>query len=439
LKTEILKSIIAVFSVLSLINVSYSQWFQLTTNTTETLQDIYFINFSTGIAVGTNGKIIRTTDSGLNWYSVTSGTSYSLYSLEFPDVMTGFAGGYTGVVLRTLNAGTNWTARTPCGIPIRCISFLNVNTGITAGGGTLMCFTTDAGQNWNPRYVPQYMVSSITFINSTTLIASACDTPGAKIYKSTNTANDWSAVLTLDNTGLDVTYTLSYVHFRDASTGYCTGSRSLYGQTWGSIYRSSNGGDNWELCGSIGPAAGSGLNGIHFCDSCIGFTVGNNGVIMCSTNSGTNWSTQQSGTSVSLNAVYMLNALTGYVCGSNGTILKTTNGGITSLIRSGTEIPDNFCLNQNYPNPFNPTTKIKFQIPQSPLSRGVPASSGRGMSVRLTIYDLLGRDVATLVNEQLKPGTYEIEWDGTNYPSGVYFYRLIAGDFNEVKRMVLLK
>jgi hypothetical protein len=107
------------------------------------------------------------------------------------------------------------------------------------------------------------------------------------------------------------------------------------------------------------------------------------------------------------------------------------------IIKISNTIPDKFSLFQNYPNPFNPTTKIKFDIP---LSRGVPRfPSGRGVSVKLTIYDLLGCEVAVLVNEQLKPGTYEIEFDGTNYPSGVYFYKLTTNDFSETKKMVLKK
>ncbi len=94
------------------------------------------------------------------------------------------------------------------------------------------------------------------------------------------------------------------------------------------------------------------------------------------------------------------------------------------------EVPDNFSLSQNYPNPFNPVTKIKFSIP--------PSRGARGMT-RLIIYDILGREVTMLVNEQLKPGTYEVEWDGSNFPSGVYFYTLKTEQFRETKRMVLLK
>ena len=113
------------------------------------------------------------------------------------------------------------------------------------------------------------------------------------------------------------------------------------------------------------------------------------------------------------------------------------------------ELSNSFSLFQNYPNPFNPTTKIKFSIPATPLS----IENGEGQGVRnitLKIYDILGREVATLVNEKLNPGTYEVEWDASNYPSGIYFYKLTTDDASTgakdatgplsiTKRMVLLK
>ena len=77
-------------------------------------------------------------------------------------------------------------------------------------------------------------------------------------------------------------------------------------------------------------------------------------------------------------------------------------------------------------------TKIKFDIP--PFTKG-----GQGGFVRLTIYDLLGREVTTLVNEQMKPGSYEINWDGSSYASGVYFYKLIVDEYVETRKMVLIK
>jgi agmatine deiminase len=109
---------------------------------------------------------------------------------------------------------------------------------------------------------------------------------------------------------------------------------------------------------------------------------------------------------------------------------------------SVTGIADNsqlaeFYLYQNYPNPFNPTTKIKYEIPLSPpLLKG---ESEAGGFVTLKVYDILGNEVATLVNEEKPAGTYEVEFNATGLTSGVYFYKLIAGSFIEMKKMILLK
>lgn len=92
----------------------------------------------------------------------------------------------------------------------------------------------------------------------------------------------------------------------------------------------------------------------------------------------------------------------------------------------GKDVPDKYSLSQNYPNPFNPGTKIKFQIPKSG-------------EVQLKIYDMLGRELETLLNEKLQAGTYETEWNGTNFASGTYFYKLSADNFTETKKMQLVK
>jgi hypothetical protein len=96
------------------------------------------------------------------------------------------------------------------------------------------------------------------------------------------------------------------------------------------------------------------------------------------------------------------------------------------------EIPKTFSLSQNYPNPFNPSTNIHFSIPS------VGNSSDRS-SVRLIIYDMLGREVETLVNEQLNAGTYEVKFDGSKYASGIYFYVLKTEGFYETRKMILIK
>jgi hypothetical protein len=98
------------------------------------------------------------------------------------------------------------------------------------------------------------------------------------------------------------------------------------------------------------------------------------------------------------------------------------------------EVPNNFVLNQNYPNPFNPTTKIKYTIPSITLRQ-----AQSDIRVSLKVYDVLGNEITTLVNEEKPAGTYEVEFDATNLPSGVYFYQLRAGNFIETKKMILMK
>jgi hypothetical protein len=113
------------------------------------------------------------------------------------------------------------------------------------------------------------------------------------------------------------------------------------------------------------------------------------------------------------------------------------NSGYTIGIKNlSSEVPTKFNLEQNYPNPFNPTTKIKFDIP-SHLS--FPNASIGNPFVSLKIYDVLGREIQTLVNEKLQPGSYEVTFNGSNLSSGIYFYQLKAGEYIENKKMVLIK
>ena len=89
-------------------------------------------------------------------------------------------------------------------------------------------------------------------------------------------------------------------------------------------------------------------------------------------------------------------------------------------------IPQKYRLYQNYPNPFNPVTMIKIEFPEY-------------SNVKITVYNELGKEIAVLVNERLKGGTYEVQWDASDFASGVYFYRLITEKFSDTKKMVLIK
>jgi hypothetical protein len=105
--------------------------------------------------------------------------------------------------------------------------------------------------------------------------------------------------------------------------------------------------------------------------------------------------------------------------------------GPIGIININSNTPYKFSLEQNYPNPFNPSTIIKFSLPNP--------SEGGAVNTKLVVYDVLGREVVKLVNAQLNPGTYEVSWDASNFSSGVYFYKLDAGDFTAVKKLSLVK
>jgi len=129
-----------------------------------------------------------------------------------------------------------------------------------------------------------------------------------------------------------------------------------------------------------------------------------------------------------INSLYFYNDSIGWAVGGAGKILFTSNGGqqLVQISNNNEQIPDKFQLFQNYPNPFNPTTKIEFNIAK--LS-----------DVKIIVYDMMGREVQTLVNESLKPGTYETSFDASQFTSGVYFYRLTTEGFTETKKMILMK
>ena len=127
--------------------------------------------------------------------------------------------------------------------------------------------------------------------------------------------------------------------------------------------------------------------------------------------------------------------VTGYSYGSGtgsdyATIKYSQSNGIRQI---SSIIPEQFSLSQNYPNPFNPVTKINYELPAS-------RHGGRVTNyAKLVVYDVMGKEVVTLVNEKQSPGTYQVEYDAGSLTSGVYFYRLTAGDFTDTKRMMLIR
>ena len=158
--------------------------------------------------------------------------------------------------------------------------------------------------------------------------------------------------------------------------------------------------------------------------------MGANGIIKRSTNNGLTWVTTP--TSVTglthFDFVHAGNIIYGYAVSSNGSVIKLIDTLLilTSNNNHNSEVPKEFSLSQNYPNPFNPSTVIGFKLAVNSFAS-------------LKVYDLLGREAATLVNENLKAGTYEFDFDGNKLSSGVYYYKLATGSFVETKKMILIK
>jgi len=99
---------------------------------------------------------------------------------------------------------------------------------------------------------------------------------------------------------------------------------------------------------------------------------------------------------------------------------------ITGIKNAKGEVPNGYYLQQNYPNPFNPTTTISFSLPSKSFAS-------------LKVFDLIGKEVATIVTEELSAGSYSRQWNASNISSGIYFYRLQAGVYTETKKLILVK
>ena len=416
--------LLILFLFLSSIKIVYSQsgWSQQNSGTSFNLRGVCMVDAYTGFISGDSGTILKTTNGGTNWIIQNSGTFNPLFGIDFINGNVGIAvGGNTSTleptILRTTNGGQIWSSQTVGQvIVLQAVCFLNSNTGYVVGV-TKILRTTDGGYNWTSQYnAGTTLFQSISFADVYTGYVVGSGINGG-VLKTTNGGDNWNQILSINNIGL------RGVSFVNANTGTIVGDFHY-------IVRTNTGGSPW--IGQNG--GGNSYTSVIFLDENTGTVVGLGGYAARTTNGGTNWTSQSTGTLGNLLAVSFSDTLNGTAVGANGTIIHTTNGGNPIGIKPISEsIPNSFSLSQNYPNPFNPTTKIKFSIPsiQSPLYE-------RGF-VTLKIYDLLGREVATLVNEKLQPGIYEVEWNGSNNASGVYFYSLKTDNFSQTKKLVLLK
>jgi len=436
-----------IFYFLFFINCfSQSGWFVKQNFPNHNFTEIFFINQNTGWIAADSGNIFKTTDGGENWDLYDSGNPYYFYSIKFIDSQTGWiAGGKNywnpfgfdyGIIMKTINGGINWSQQyyNNMNSMVRDISIADQNTVYAVMGGAsgnsgsstfgAVIKTTNGGSNWvtdeNVTF-SSFAYTSLFFLNQNTgWIMGQYNIenwPGPRIIlKTINKGLNWSLIFQ-DTVGASVSSFQRFkIHFCDSQNGYIG---------YNKIQKSTNSGQNWFISDSLLPNNDVGL---FFINKDTGWICSSN-FIKRTNNGGYNWTNQYSPYYVS--KIFFVNSLTGWGLGANGRLLKTTTGGTTFINNISNELPDKFYLYQNYPNPFNPSTIIRYQIKESRF-------------VTLKVYDILGKEIATLVNEKQSQREYEVpfsinQFSSYQLPSGIYFYTLHAGDYIETKKTLLIK
>jgi hypothetical protein len=202
----------------------------------------------------------------------------------------------------------------------------------------------------------------------------------------------------------------------------------------GKVLHTTNGGAQWNFIMNSGVNTSEECKTVFFLDANTGWIPSKQNdatqtpFLAYTTNGGTTWSIQNTpfGDSQGSNAIFSIfffDINNGWITGDLGRLAKYTG---TTSVENENVSPDRFILEQNYPNPFNPSTVIRYQVPT-------------GGNVTLKVYNVLGNEIATLVNDEKPEGSYEVEFDASNLGSGIYFYRLQTKDFTEIKKMILIR
>lgn len=402
-------------------------WSQQNSGVTSVLNTVKAVNENTGWAAGT-GVVIKTTNGGFNWivYNTAGQINGAIYCMDATDENTAWVStsDFSTYIFKTSNGGNNWVqVFIQSGGFIDGIQMLNPATGYAlgdpVGGVWTLLKTTNGGNNWiqMPSAPVQYnneagFNNTFCIVNNSMWFA----TNNTQTYISTNLGLNWASSLT---PGLTYCFAL---HFNNDSVGMAAGSIAL---------KTTNGGLYWmPVTGTIhGTGDIFGTEG-YAADN---FWIIRDSLICSTTDGGNNWTEipniSSSGDLYAINFAVSGGCPSGWVVSSTGKVYSMQ--AVTGVKTINNKIPGSYSLEQNYPNPFNPSTKIKFSLP-------LPSKGGAN-DVRLKVYDILGREVAIIVNEELKPGTYEVEWNASNLSSGIYYYTLQTESFSQTRKMILLR
>lgn len=391
-----------------------SQWIQQTTGTTSPLSDAWMFSENNVIVCGNNGLLLRTTNGGTNWDSIYSSTKTNITEMFFLNATTGWFVNRNDSLFKTVDAGSTWSFVKIAG-DNRTFCFVNETTGWMADGNINVRKTTNGGLNWTLVVMPHPVITSEVYfsnVNTGFVFGVRPSADSTYIFKTTNGGTNWNVLLASSRY-------YNQPFFRDENHIYMCGADGKFEST-------TNGGVSWERKDVANTF--DDLQTVVFADDMNGYMAGDESVVYSTTNGGVNWQGQTLSVFTFFTDITFLpgNSQVGYVVGDYGVIYKTTNGGPIGINQISNEVPSKFMLEQNYPNPFNPVTNIKFSIPKAG-------------NVKLAVFDITGREVAELVNQNLKAGTFNYDFDASHLASGMYFYRLTGEGFSEVKKMILIK
>jgi len=425
-----MKKLLLLFIFIFTVNYSFGQWTLCNGTAGQNIIKIVKVNntlFAGVMNTTFAGKILKSTDNGVNWDSVITGYILSgVFDVAAKGNTVCFGTYERGLIFST-DAGITWQQKYINGVDGNGIFnvgmsgniiFTRSNTFI-APIYTMFHYSSNNGANWNPLYlapvefVPNYFYD----LDSLFIVGSQ-----KGIVMSTNHGLNWTMPA---NLGLP-----NFPDGRKNIYSLYMNNGIIYGGCITGFTYSTNMGNNWvstnmgfsDFCSFTDFKQ---TNGFVF--GSVANPAGANAGVYKTTNNGVNWTVMNSGLTSNPSVASLLVSGDYLFAGSNyDGIFRFPLSSITSSGNISNEIIKDYSLSQNYPNPFNPTTKISFALPKSGF-------------VSLKVYDLLGREIQTLVNEIKSAGNYGIDFNASSLNSGIYFYRLETEGFSQTMKMLLIK
>jgi hypothetical protein len=401
--------LISVFLILVFFRASDAQW-QYCGNYTGNV--LPFAEIDSVLIAGTYGSGVYYTDNGINWsYSTNGMTDNKILSLTVNGNYV-FAGSENGGVYRSSDKGINWIPANN-GLTSFEIHTICSNAGnVYAGTNTGVYMTQDNGTIWTKisSTAVGNIIYAVTAYNNKIIATSVNG-----VFITSNGGINWNNI----TTGIS-SYIYCLSNFNN--TAYAGSSNN-------GVYKTTNDGLNWISINS-GLPGGKAVRTVFCENEKIYAALYNGGGIYFLPSAGILWVPANEG--LTQLTCYTVIAYKNHVyAGTTSGIFRRSKAEFTSIRKIEGNIPRNFILYQNYPNPFNSTSNLKFEI----------AKSG---DVKIAVYDIMGREVQTLVNKRLESGTYEVSFDASRggsvgLNSGVYFYTLETEDFMCSKKMLLIK